>query len=191
MNNYCSEIIIINGAIRENGNTDTLIARIIDGAEKAGIGTRLINLREKQIGNCDGCWKCMEEPCCAVKDDMTDIYTAIDNSKLIVFASPMYWCGVTGIMKAFLDRLFLYYHPHTKKLIEGKKAVILTTMNQKDDTSEIKIIAATYKIVFRCIGIKIEEMRFFTGLLEKDAALKRQDYLDAAFKIGKNLKNLF
>jgi multimeric flavodoxin WrbA len=39
----------------------------------------------------------------------------------LILASPLYWCGVTGLMKTFLDRLFFYYHPRNKDLISGKK----------------------------------------------------------------------
>ncbi|MEW6110474.1 MAG: flavodoxin family protein [Nitrospirota bacterium] len=134
-------VLIVNGATRINGNTDIIIRKIIEGAKKAGLNPTLVELRNKNISNCIGCYKCLRESKCNFQDDMTGIRDFINGSKLLILASPLYWCGVTGLMKIFLDRLFFYYHPQNKGLISGKKAIIVTPMNQKkvDDESKIPI----------------------------------------------------
>jgi multimeric flavodoxin WrbA len=50
----------------------------------------------------------------------------------MVFASPLYWWGVTGLMKTFIDRLLFYYYSKNRSLISGKKAIIVTRMAEKD-----------------------------------------------------------
>ena len=121
-------ILIINGSTRTNGNTDTLVNKIIEGVQDS----QLVILKDKRISNCIGCMQCLEKSTCSIDDDMTEIRNAIQQSDILIFASPLYWGGVTGLMKTFIDRLFFYYHPSNKSLISRKKAVIVTPMNQKD-----------------------------------------------------------
>jgi multimeric flavodoxin WrbA len=119
-------VLIVNGATRINGNTDILVGKIIEGAEGAGLNSTLVELRNKHVSDCIGCYLCREESKCSFQDDMTEIRNFINESELLIFASPLYWCGVTGLMKTFLDRLFFYYHPQNRPLISGKKAIIIT-----------------------------------------------------------------
>ena len=123
-------ILIINGAIRINGNTDILVRKITDGAKNNNVNPKLIELKNKNISNCIGCYTCLKESKCSFQDDMTEIRNNINKTELIIFASPLYWCGVTGLMKTFLDRFFFYYHPQTRNLIAGKKAIIINNVHE-------------------------------------------------------------
>lgn len=183
-------ITIINGAIRKEGNTDSILNKLIESANKSGMYPNIIVLRDKQIGNCTGCYKCLKESRCSQQDDMTEIRSAIENAKLLILASPLYWCGVTGLMKTFIDRLFFYYHSNTKNLISGKEAIILTTMNQRDVPHESEILVEFYKRLLDCLGVRIIDMFFFSDIMEKGVVLDKQEYLDKAFLIGKRLNEL-
>ncbi len=133
-------ILIVNGATRINGNTDILVNKIIEGSMDTGVNVTLFNLREKRISDCIGCYQCLEKIECSFQDDMTELRTAIEKSDLMLLASPLYWCGVTGLMKTFLDRLFFYYHPQNRSLISGRKAIIVTPMNQRDVAHESEVL---------------------------------------------------
>lgn len=183
-------VLIINGATRINGNTDIIVGEIINGAKNAGLNPNLIELRNKHISNCIGCYSCREKFECSIRDNMTEIRALIDESELLILASPLYWCGVTGLMKTFLDRLFFYYHPKNKGLIGGKKAVIVTPMNQKDVDFESQVLVEFYNRFLNCLGVRITKMFFFPGIMEKGAVLERPEYLEQAYAIGKSLKDL-
>jgi len=183
-------ILIINGATRKNGNTDIIISRIIKGAKSINFKPTIIELKNKNISNCIGCYTCLKESKCFFDDDMTKIRNAVNNAELIIFASPLYWCVVTGLMKTFLDRLFFYYHPQNKGLIAGKKVIIVTTMNQKDINSESKVLVDFYKRLFNCLGVKIVDMFFFNDIMEKGSVLNKPEHLEQAYSIGANLKKL-
>ncbi|NNG00551.1 MAG: flavodoxin family protein, partial [Desulfobacteraceae bacterium] len=124
-----NHVLILNGAIRINGNTDTILKTIVEGAVGTGININQINLRKKIISDCPGCFHCHENAKCSQKDDMADIREEINKSELIIFASPLYWWGVPGKMKTFIDRLYFYHSSHNKKLIAGKKAMVFSPMN--------------------------------------------------------------
>lgn len=181
-------ILIINGATRKKGNTDIIISRIIEGAKSNYIKPTVILLRNKNISNCIGCYTCLRVSMCFFNDDMTEIRNSMNSAELIIFASPLYWCGVTGLMKTFLDRLFFYYHPQNRDLIAGKKAIIVTPMNQKDVKFESEVLVEFYKRLFNCLGIEIMEMFFFNDIMEKGSVLNRPEHLEQAYSIGANLK---
>ncbi len=183
-------ILIVNGATRINGNTDILVGKIIDGAKNTGLNPNLVELKNKNISNCIGCYTCLKKARCFFQDDMTEIRNFINESEVLIFASPLYWCGVTGLMKTFLDRLFFYYHPRNKDLISGEKAIIVTPMNQKNVDFESEVLVEFYKRLLDCLGVKIVEMFFFSDIMEKGAVLKKLEYLKQAYDIGTNLKDL-
>ncbi|MBI3814261.1 MAG: flavodoxin family protein [Nitrospinae bacterium] len=179
--------LIINGTTRINGNTDILVEKIIEGSIKTNVDVRLIELRKKNITNCIGCYRCLKESRCSFQDDMTEIREEIYRANLIILASPLYWCGVTGLMKTFIDRLFFYYHPQNRGLISGKKATIVTPMNQRDVAHESEVLVEFYRRLLNCLGVKIVAMFFFSDIMDKGAVLDKPEYLKQAYTIGSNL----
>lgn len=186
MNN---SVIIVNGSTRPNGNTDILIDRVISGAKDVNLNPALIELRKKNVSNCIGCYQCLNSSKCSFDDDMTKIRSIMENSSLIVLASPLYWCGVTGLMKIFIDRLFFYYHPLNRPLISGKRAVILTPMNQNNVDFESQVLVEFYKRLLNCLGISIVDMIFFSGIMGKGEVMKKPEYLERAYGIGSSMRN--
>ena len=184
-------ILIINGAIRSKGNTDILVEKLIEGAASVGISTEQVDLRRKRIGDCIACYQCMKDAICTLDDDMGLILKQIESSPLLLFASPLYWCGVPGKMKTFIDRLFFYYHPQNRARIAGKGAIVLSPLNQKDVPHETGPLVEFYDRLFRCLGLEICGMHFFGGIMEKGAVLQRPEYLERAFRIGEGLPRLF
>jgi putative NADPH-quinone reductase len=182
-----SSPLIINGSTRPGGNTDILLERMVAGAKHAGLNPALIELRNKQILNCVGCYQCLRTSKCSIRDDMTEIRSSIEMARIIVLASPLYWCGVTGLMKTFIDRLFFYYHPDTKPLISGKEVIILTPMNQKNVEFESQVLVEFYKRLFGCFGVSIVDMLFFCDIMGKGTVLEKPDYLEQAYDIGYHL----
>jgi len=183
-------VLIVNGAIRVKGNTDTLVSKIMEGSANTEVKVNLVTLREKRVGNCLGCYKCLNEGICSIQDDMTELRNCIQESQLLIFASPLYWCGVTGLMKTFIDRLFFYYHPHTKIKLSGKRAIIIAPMNQRNVIYESETLVQFYNRLLNCLGIKLVDMFFFGGIMRKDDLERKPQYLEEAFNLGKNLLNL-
>ncbi|MFH2046038.1 MAG: hypothetical protein ABIK92_12920 [Pseudomonadota bacterium] len=90
-------------------------------------------------------------------------------------------------MKTFLDRLFFYYHPKTKPRISGKKAIIVTPMNQQNVFYESEILVSFYTRLLNCLGINKIDMFFFGDIMTKKNILQKPKYLKEAYAIGKNI----
>ena len=105
-----SKIVILNGSNSNKKNTAALIKAFVDGAEDSGNEVVKFDVAHMDIHGCLGCMACMSKPkddpnICAIKDDMNQIYDAIMECDIIVFASPVYWWGPTSQLKSAVDRL--------------------------------------------------------------------------------------
>lgn len=112
------KIVAFNGSPREaRGNTHVMVEEFLKGAEKAGAETENILLAKKEIRHCQGCFGCwLKTPGkCVLDDDMEELQAKFLESDIAVFATPLYLANFTGLMKDFLDRLFLpFLDPHIK-----------------------------------------------------------------------------
>lgn len=180
--------LVINGSTREGGNTDRILDMLIKGAKDQGMEPVYRKLREMDIADCVGCCKCRDESVCQLQDDMTPIRQDIEDSELLVFASPNYWCEVTGLMKTFMDRLYFYHHPANSSRIAGKKAIIISTMGEAANIEyESALLVEFFTRAMRSLKIEIRDTLLFFGLMEKDDVNRKPDYLQQAFDLGKRL----
>ena len=60
---------------------------------------------------CNGCAKAAKGSTnpCVQKDDMAQIYEAVLNAEVIVFASPIYFWTISGQLKTALDRFYALF----------------------------------------------------------------------------------
>jgi multimeric flavodoxin WrbA len=75
--------------------------------QEAGAEVEVVNLREKKVKNCIGCFTCWTKTPgkCLHKDDMTkELFSKWLNSELVVYATPLYHYTVNAEMKAFIER---------------------------------------------------------------------------------------
>lgn len=103
------KVIAINGSPRKNGNTSQALKIMADELEGQGIEVEIIQIRHLNIRGCIGCGYCRtsEENQCVFKDDIVnDVAKKMREADGFILASPTYYAGIAGTMKAFLDRVF-------------------------------------------------------------------------------------
>jgi putative NADPH-quinone reductase/putative sterol carrier protein len=102
-------ILVINGSPKgEKSNTLKLANAFIDGLNNAGNHLiETINVSQKNIEPCRGCFCCWEKTPgnCIVADDMGGILDKYINADLIIWSFPLYYYGVPSKTKALIDRL--------------------------------------------------------------------------------------
>jgi hypothetical protein len=97
-------VVAIQGSPTLGGNTDMLIDAALAGAQEKGANTVKFQLNEMNIRPCQGCAGCYKTGQCVIDDDMSTIYTALENMDSLILASPVYFGGVTAQTKAMIDR---------------------------------------------------------------------------------------
>ena len=102
-----SNILILMGSPRKNGNTSILCDEFASGAEEAGHRVEKINVADKTIKGCLGCNGCQRNGGkCIQKDDMSELYEKILSADVVVLASPIYYYTWAAQLKAVIDRTY-------------------------------------------------------------------------------------
>lgn len=97
-------VLIITASLRPNSNSDALAAAFAQGAKEAGNTVEQISLKGKSIGFCVGCLACQKTQKCVIRDDAAALAEKVKNADTVVFATPVYYYGPSGLLKTFLDR---------------------------------------------------------------------------------------
>ncbi|MDR3108785.1 MAG: flavodoxin family protein [Planctomycetaceae bacterium] len=103
------KVIAINGSPKANGNTGLALAALLEEVKAAGIETELCTIGNKVIRGCIGCGRCgtaKDGRCAAFDDSVNELLPKMTAADGIVFGSPVYFSGVNGTIKSFLDRVF-------------------------------------------------------------------------------------
>jgi len=123
------KIVILNGSNSPKANTAAMVQAFTEGAEAVGNEGNEFMVAHMNIHGCLGCMKCAakakDDPhICVQPDDMEKIYPAVMDADVIVFASPMYWWGISGQLKLAVDRLqAIVGHAGLEHL--GRKSTVL------------------------------------------------------------------
>lgn len=101
------KVIALNGSPRK-GNTHALLTLVCEQLEKEGIETEIVEVASRNISGCTGCGACFKtkDRECIIKDDANEIIAKMIDADGIILSSPVYYSGVNGTMKSFLDRAF-------------------------------------------------------------------------------------
>jgi multimeric flavodoxin WrbA len=101
------KVTAFNGSPREGGNTQMLLAKVLEVLDREGIETELVQLGGKAVQGCVACYRCFDNKNgqCAQPEDI--IGRCIDKMKAsdgILLGSPTYFADLTPQMKALIDR---------------------------------------------------------------------------------------
>lgn len=180
------KIIAINASYRgDKGHTRVLIDKLFKGATEKGAECEIVTLSKNKINICKACNTCQTETHylkCVFdeKDDVKSIFNKMSSADLIVFATPVYIFGISGLMKIFLDRIYstsdvtdlrvsksgLLFH-HINHSICSKPFVTLVCCDNLEDKTPKNILSyfKTYSKFMDApqVGILIRNAGSLTG----------------------------
>jgi multimeric flavodoxin WrbA len=112
----------------DEGNTAMILDPFLEGLKEAGADVDLFYTRKLKIGPCNGdmsCWF-VNPGTCGQKDDMQMLLPKFKEADVIVWASPVYYSGVTGPLKNLMDRQ-LPLHMQGELGSKRQKIVLVST----------------------------------------------------------------
>lgn len=128
------KVLTLQGGARKKGNTATILGWIEEEFRSMGHEVESVTLQDKDIKGCLACGKCKEKPdsvACIQKDDASAILDQMVAAELVLFTSPLYFWGLAGPIKSFIDRtysLYVDYHkPGHDSLVKGQRQALLVT----------------------------------------------------------------
>jgi multimeric flavodoxin WrbA len=103
------KVLALNSSPRTGGlsKTEMMLTHLVDGMQAAGAEVETINLREKTIRLCSGCFTCWTKTpgLCIHKDDMTgELFPKWLAADVVIYASPLYHYTLNALMKKFIER---------------------------------------------------------------------------------------
>jgi multimeric flavodoxin WrbA len=125
----------------QNGNTALILNPFLQGMKQAGAEVDLYYTKNMKINPCQADYACImrTKGKCIQQDDMQQVYPKLKEADIIIFATPLYFDGMTATMKTLIERLWLpsgtpflelrdgrVRHPISK---ETKKAKIVLISN--------------------------------------------------------------
>jgi len=128
------------GSPRRNGNSDTLANRFVQTAEYYKASVETFALSELTYNGCVNLFECKTRLTrCGQSDDLTPVLDSIENSEVLVLASPIYFTNLTGQMKLAIDRLFSFFVPDyptaavKSRLTPNRHLVLIQTQGEPEN----------------------------------------------------------
>ena len=91
------------GSPRE-GNTEIYIKEVLNALDEREHETIYLPLKLMNIAPCEGCYKCVKEGKCVIKDDFQAVFNHMVEADCIIMGSPVYNGSITPKLKALMDR---------------------------------------------------------------------------------------
>ncbi|MCD8215679.1 MAG: flavodoxin family protein [Clostridiales bacterium] len=103
------KVIGINGSPQKDGNTSAVLKAMGEELKAAGVDFEILHIGASVKHGCTGCGGCSktEKGLCIFNDDIVnEAALKMREADGIIIGSPVYYSGIAGGMKAFLDRVF-------------------------------------------------------------------------------------
>ena len=176
------KILVLQGSPNTNGSTAMLSREFAAGAREAGHDVDIVDLAALDIAPCTGCVACGYGGPCALYDDFDELREQILASDMLVFATPLYYYGMTAQLKAVVDR-FCSANPR----ISGKRlksALLAVAWN--DDSWTFDALEAHYDTLVRYLNLR-DCGRVLGGGCGTPSMTKRSGFPEQAKILGKSL----
>lgn len=173
-------VVIISSSPRKGGNSDTMADEFLRGAVEAGNTVEKINIRDMELKFCIGCLSCQRTGKCVLRDDMNALYDTVQRADILVFATPVYYYGMTGQLKTFLDRL----NPLFSKDNSFKEIYVLMSAAEDEDSAMDGTINGVQCWIDCFDGVVIKEVLRGIGLTDP-RDIDKTDFKRQAYEMGK------
>lgn len=146
-----SHILAFTASGAPNSISSKLVHIAGDAAEKAGSTVEYIDLTAPQLQCCKSCRYCRSHDGCTIQDGLFEKITACDG---LIVGFPIYFSGVAGQGKVFLDRLYPMMDANFIPRHPGKKVIAIYAQGDpREQAFAASINFANY--VFRMCGWKL------------------------------------
>lgn len=175
-------ILVLTGSPRKNGNSNELATQFIRGAEESGHKVFRFDAAQSRVHPCIACNRCGMDGPCVFKDDFEIVRERIVPADLVVFATPMYYFGVSAQLKAVIDRFYAI----NGQIHRPKKAVLLMTY-ANTAPRQAKPIESHYDVLLDYLGWQDAGRVIAPGVWPEGAILHTQ-YPKKAYELGKKVR---
>lgn len=159
--------LLLNGSPRK-GNTCTALDALKKGMRNiSDLEIREVKANDVSVSPCIACEKCGTNSHCVYKDDTNDIVEAVAEADIIVFATPVYWWGVTAQLKTIIDKFYC----KVESLHNLKKKIGVIVIGEADqDDPQYEIIPKQFACICDYLGWDLAFSKTYTAAAADDLA---------------------
>jgi multimeric flavodoxin WrbA len=125
------KVLLVNGSPEKKGCVNRALEEIEKTFKEEGIDSEIFWIGNQPLGGCMSCDYCHEHGECVLKDKVNDFASLAESADGFIFGSPVYYAGMAGNMKAFMDRLFY----SSGRYLRGKPAAGVISSRRGGSTS--------------------------------------------------------
>lgn len=181
------------GSPRKGMNTDTLVTRVLEGAQSAGAETVKIYLNDLEIRPCQACDTPPTVGYCVYRDGMETIYGLLETADALVIGTPAYYDSISSQLKLIVDRSNCLSEMITlpdgkvifKSRVRKKKMGVFIWV--ADLSRDPQHALATIKLWCKDANVDLIHTLIVTNSEQAEGARKRVDLLSKAFEFGLSL----
>lgn len=148
------KVVAFNGSPRKNGNCELALNFICEELRREAIDFEIVQVGNQSVHGCIACYNCLQTGSgyCVQKDKVNEWIDKMVEADGILLASPVYYGGIAGTMKCFLDRAFLaagnkLHHKVGAAIVTARRSGALETFQQLNaylNTMEMIMPTADY-----------------------------------------------
>ncbi|MDO5570520.1 MAG: flavodoxin family protein [Bacteroidales bacterium] len=175
------KIVVLTGSSRKKGNSNYLAEQFIKGAKDSGHEVFAFDCAKQKFSPCLACDHCGINGDCAIKDDFTLILRPqIEQANMVVFASPIYYFGLSAQLKMAIDRFYAL----NSKMYSKKSALLVAMADTADATGSYAV--DYYKALVGYLKWKDEGIIVAKGLWNAGAVVGTS-YAEKSYSLGRNI----
>ena len=175
------KILILTGSPRKNGNSAALADAFTRGAREAGHEVVRFDAAFRKVHPCIACNSCGMNGPCVFKDDFESVREHLISADCVVFATPMYYFGISAQLKAVIDRFYAV----NGAIHVPKKAVLLMTY-ANTAASEAVPIRSHYEVLLKYLGWTDAGQVIASGVWPA-GAVRHTRYPEMAYQLGRTV----
>jgi len=185
------KVLGIMGSPRRKSNTDRLLDQALAGAEASGAQVEKVIVSKLRISPCREIYACLKDGNCAIKDDMQVLYAKLLEADRIIFASPIFFYGITSQAKALVDRCqALWIRRHVLGIDQDKDRIRKGAFISVGATKGERLFDGsilTVRYFFDAIGVKYAHELLVRGVDRRGEIEQHSAALQDAFRLGQKL----
>lgn len=175
------KVVVLNGSPRK-GNTLAAIEALVKGmALGSAPEVEIVDTYKLTVAPCKGCGACQCFKGCVDQDDTNMIVDKLVAADVIVFATPVYWWGMTAQLKLVLDKCYC-----RGAQLKGKKIGLIVVGGSDVENVQYELIHRQFQCIEEYLDWKMMFFEKFSAT-KKDELAQNPTAIDQMVATGKSI----
>jgi multimeric flavodoxin WrbA len=189
------KVLVVNASPRRDGNSWLLAEAAAGGAREAGHHVDLVHLADSVTGLLRDCRLCRRDVDdeCDIGDGYADLLLRrVVPADAVLFATPLHYYGMSGLLKTFFDRIFCYTAtraPNAEQVsaaLPGKRIGLLVACEESYRGATLGLVAQVQELT-RYNGQDLVGVVVGIGNSRREVQSDPARPLEAAAELGRRL----